>query len=201
MATDKITALIQRIAKHAQRVTELDAILAEDGATLTDEQLDQITAERTTAQARLDALQAALAAEKGKGDAAISEAAQQAKKDAHKACAKAALERADAAADIDNAIVALIAGIQRYDILCHAMRRGAVGAGLGGIRNSNMRGFSTDLRPIGAVLAARLSSTHLVPKLDFIQVVGSQHTTQTVAEMTAAANGKLLRGIERSIQS
>lgn len=198
MAKDTITALAQRIAKLQATIASIDESIADDGASMADEQLDSITRERTVAQARLAGLQTALLGEKGKDQAAIAQAAQDAKKAAADACAKAALERADAAADIDASIAALVASVQRYDSLNAVMRRSAFDAGL---RDQNTRAYNADLRPVSGVLADRLSRSGIAAKLDFVQVVGTQHVADktSVVDLTAKTNAKLLGAVEKAL--
>jgi hypothetical protein len=196
MAKNTITALTERISKLQSSIADFDNIIADDGASMADEQLDQITRERAVAQARLGALQKALAGEQGKDVAAIAQAAQEARKAAGSDCAKAALERADAAADIDAHLVGLVAAIQRFDALNADMRRSAFDAG---VADANARNHSADMRGISAVVADRLSRSGVAAKLDYIQVVGTQHSTATAAELTAKANAKLLGAVEKAL--
>lgn len=195
--TNKVTVLTERIALLQQQIADCTSAIAEDGADMTDEQLDQVARDRTVAQTRLVALQAALAGEQGKSAASVIQAAQEARQSAGKAVAKAALDRADAAADIDGSITALVAAIQRYDVLNTTMRLAAFAAGL---TDGNTRAYSTDLRPVSAVLADTLSRSGIAAKLDFVAVHGVQHTDgkTSVADLTARTNAKLLAAVERA---
>lgn len=130
-----------------------------------------------------------LEAEKAR-DVVADHEAQIAAKDAAAAEATALLaERADCAADLDSAISSLINTSLRLEALNERVNDAAYDAGA----RAGSRLHHLTLRPVGAVLAARLSRSGLSEKFVFVHTPGVQESSlQTVSALIDTANGKLM---------
>lgn len=186
-----LEALTKTIATLDAQIVEFNAIVSEAAALFANGKadqaaLDQALAERDATVARRKAMHDALqglAAQSAQHEVAELE---KARKAANKRALALLPEIEVTAAHIDEYVNEIVAAILRLDELNAQFRSEAYEAG---VKDYGTRHYTTDLRPVSALLADRLSRSGIAAKLDFVSVSGTQHM-EPGTDLTSMVKGR-----------